>query len=137
MKKDIEFIKEILTVFENDPNPLVTHSIIMDALGYDSKQDEGRQWFNKYYHHINLLSDSNCILFNNEKNNGFQMTLSGKIIFVNAFMRITDDGHNMLIALNDDTVWKKLSNLGGKITAAALIKAGEKITEINIDQLFN
>lgn len=140
MKKDIEFIKQLLCMFESSEKAFITHTCILDNVGYNKMTTEEKDvWFNKYFHHINLMYDAGCIVTigKNPYNTGITLGASGDPMISSAHMRLTDNGHNVLIALNNDTIWKKIKTLSGGITTGVLIEAGKKVTSLTLDNIFS
>lgn len=137
MKKDLLFIKEVLNTLETSPEPYLAHSDILKKIQPLSELT-GKELLKKYYYQISLLYDLNCLesVSGDPRRKGFDF-LDDEIDYIDIDIRLTNNGHTMIIALNDTAIWNKLLSLGNKITNEVLIEAGKRITNSGLDSLFS
>lgn len=132
MKKDIDFLKDMLVHIENRESAFFTTEGLMIELALSNSDIE------RLYHHIELLKDVNAISLHNPSETSFMeiVTLASfSLLAGNSLHRLTNDGHNLILAFKNESIWHKLQSFGGNITTPALIKAGEKITDMGLDNL--
>lgn len=135
MKKDLSFIKQVLNIFENSDEPYLNHSNILQELSNNGSLS-AEQLLKKYYYHISLLYDLNCLecVSGFPQKKGFDF-FDNNIEYTDIDIRLTNNGHTMIIALNDDVIWKRLLNIGHTIANEVLIDAGKKIAESGLNIL--
>lgn len=136
MKLDYGFIKEILTIIEQQNSNSIKNYDLMYRLGIMSTNDVDAV-FNQnlrdiYIGHIQLLLE-NSILSSSTKNGGFAQTKQG-YIFGNATYNITMSGYQFLDALKNDTIFNKIKDYALPV---AINIATQELTQGIIPNIIN
>lgn len=135
MKKDIFFIKEILNTLEVNTEPYLSHSNILEKIQLRFQLSD-KELLKKYYYHISLLYDLNCLENITGRSKSEFDFIDDEINYLDVYIRLTNNGHSMLVALNNDDIWNKLLSFSNKITNEVLIEAGKKVTSLGLESLF-
>lgn len=118
MKIDINFIKEILEVIENNEKSSITNEELLTGLNI-KKGCEIKE-LDKLLNHINDLKDIDCINFKGESIN---WNIDGYVFHLYGIYRITNSGRNLLEILKNDSWWNKIKNTTKDITYETLKQA--------------
>jgi len=131
MKLDLEFIKQILQVIEDNDSSLTTNDELMSGLNI--KKNCELKELDRLLNHIDDLKDIDCIETNSTSigwnNDGYQFCLYGTY-------RITHNGRDLLEAMKNDTWWNKIKSTSKDITLETLKQAPSIIisTILNMPQ---
>ncbi len=90
MKRDDDFIRELLFEIEASDDPYLIADLVMSPSAEDLKRHMHAKW----------LSDAGLLL---EENDGV--------------FRITNQGHDYLAAIRDDGIWKKTKAAASRVPA--------------------
>ncbi len=107
MKLDLEYIRRILSVIEDDDNERVEIRDLMKSLELSEDELDRAKSF---VHHINILKEIYCIESDIDGEE-FQYVGSGRLNSIRiCYYSITMEGHKLLDCMRNDTVWKKLQD---------------------------
>jgi hypothetical protein len=119
MKIDYKFLKEILSIMEENELHLTDNIEIIEKLGlnYKIKSD-----FDKFIGHILILGDNFCIECDDE-DYGFKGGLGGKYFLGTVPYRLTAQGYEFLTMLKQDSILSKIRDF----TVPIAIEAGKSL----------
>lgn len=107
MKLDSDFIKEILTIIENEEDYVISSHTLMRELGIKTRAQE-----RKFMGHILLLADNRLLeSFPSKYPFGFVYCVGGEYSIVDVSYRLTARGYELIDILNNREIFEKVKNL--------------------------
>lgn len=148
MKKDFEFIKEILTHIENNKAPVFYTIDLAKEIFGEKFQDKVN--IDYLYNHIQLLGDAECVtcMIQSEsvlqKSYGFRVRvvkgnlsnskmyeldhqISTIIKYDHKPLRLTNAGYDLLTSLSNNQVMEEIKKQGGKIAIDSIVGIASSI----------
>lgn len=131
MKIDLEYIKDILTVFIDAESAHITFADLKSAdIPYDDNDDINQ----KFLFHYQILIDNELISLStlevgNLKNMGIYQSLDGQWGVVMKDLRLTQKGHDFAQSLANKEVFKKLKSEFKDFPFKVIFDSGRKLLE--------
>lgn len=131
MKIDLEYIKDILTVFIDAESAHITFADLKSAdIPYDDNGDINQ----KFLFHYQILIDNELISLStlevgNLKNMGIYQSLDGQWGVVMKDLRLTQKGHDFAQSLANKEVFKKLKSEFKDFPFKVIFDSGRKLLE--------
>ena len=126
MKLDYEYIKRMLILMEEEE----THEFNLYKINDNFTENDPTHNIEKLAHHLSIMSQEGLIDSYSDKNKFGLIrvsTMSGRISYMlGPTIFITAQGHGFLVALSNDTFFKKLKKHSKELTLSIAIELGKQ-----------
>lgn len=129
MKIDLDYLKAILIKSQNSERAFFTIKDIVE----DQKELDTEFFF----FHLQILADKEIIVNENDNSTdlGYKRSRSGQLHWSFRNLRLTANGHDLIGALENDTVWNKIKNEVKPSSISLVISTAKKLLEETIEAI--
>jgi len=131
MTIEIDYLKKILSKAQASERAVFN---IQDLVDNDSDIND-----EKFVFHLKILADQSLIVsdYDNSNNIGDSRNGNGSLSWSIKFLRLTNDGHDFIEALNNNTVWNKLKDEVKTRSLSVLVSTAKILLLKSIEQTLN